>query len=222
MIHFAVGLPVSDSNSRNAEFAHCLERNLENIKIGNVTAVIEEKELPPDDRRNELLRNPKVEVLRLGRRATFSDYLDILSKGPATMLMAFANADVHFDFTLGHLDGADLGETMLTITRTAWMACLTYMSGNDAWIFSRAPKVKADFFLGYDWCDYRFVELLKNSGYPVLNPSYSIRLHHVHREATNRTAEQKVSSASFPTEIEICNVVRGRITGREKFPVRLD
>lgn len=220
MIHFAVGLPVGASDSRNEEFAYCLEKNLGNIKIAKVTAIIEEVELPPGDRRNKLLLNPKVEVFRLGRRATFSDYMEILSRGPASMLKAFSNADVHFDFTLGHLDGADLGEAMLTMTRVDWTAKLDYLPANDAWIFARAPKVKADFFLGYDWCDFGFTELLSNAGYTVLNPSHSIRLYHIHREPTNRTDEQKVHSASFPTKVEICHVVHGAITHRETFPVR--
>jgi hypothetical protein len=188
---FAVGLPVSDDLHRNSEYALCLKKNVESPFIGSVKVVLEEHALPDGDPRRELLSNPKVSVIELGRRAKFDDFLQILrvSKGK---LKAFSNADVHTDFSIGKLRNIII-EPNDVVAVVKNDALQTTYSAHDMWIFSSIPDdVGADFFFGYDHCDWAFADCLIKKGVRILIPVCDIMVHHAHRD-WNKTYALRLS-----------------------------
>ncbi len=217
MIHLAVGLPIGEVPVRNEEYVECFRKNVENPAITTVIAIQEEKPLPPDDKRNKILENKKVRLFQLGRRATFEDYFSILSSNELQGTKGFANSDVHFDFSIRQLDRIDLKSYVLAISRTDHLSANS-VSGHDAWMFTNAPKVKAAFPLGYDWCDWRILEVLTKAGHTVLNPAYSVRLVHVHRWRRQRSEAEKVHDGVYPKSINVCMIQRGSITSIRTVP----
>lgn len=209
MLQMTVGLPVAKSATRVADYAECLEKNIGNPWLTSLIA-IQEEPLPAEDPRNQMLLSPKIRLIQLGRRATFSDHLDALRETPFAGLRGLMNSDVHFDFTLMRLRGLSLGKAVLGFTRTDLLMKEFY--GHDAWVFSEVPHVAANFCLGYDQCDWIFEELLIRLGYEVLDPSYTVRCVHVHTQRIKRGPTECVGERTrCPEKKPLCEIDRGRL-----------
>lgn len=208
-IHLSVGAPIGETDSRNKEFAYCLERNITNPRITSVAVCIEEAELEGADPRNALLKHSKVSVVRLGRRAVMSDHIKILSGKPG--LKCFANSDIYFDHTLGQLDGLKLGKTVLMLTRADHLRD-NLLYGTDAWMFESPPEVEANIRLGYLGCDGKFFKMLHDAGYPVLNPSFTVRTQHLHKVRRAIIMEEYIMMWLPECEIHVCDINHGKIS----------
>src|SRR5207248_1670053 len=136
--------------------------------------------------------NPKVRTVAHGRRVTFRDLFAHANAHFTNRRVIVANADVYFDDTLALLDRFDLAGHFLCLSR--WDAGADGTShhfdradSQDAWIFE-APlrEFECDFHLGLPGCDNRLAYEAGRAGLLVLNPSRSVRAHHLHRTQVRR------------------------------------
>lgn len=214
-VHLATGTPVDVNPLRNAEYGECLRKNLSNPVVSKMYVLAEEATLPRGDQRVELLKHPKAVLHPLGRRATYGDFMDVLSETEPESLKIIMNADTYFDFTLGNLRGMSLGSAVLFISRVDHVTAKFGFCGSDAWAFQSSPNVSPSFYLGYDCCDFRLFDMIKDAGSEILNPALSVRLWHVHKYRRQRTVRERYDCAGAPERITICCIRNGIIFARE-------
>jgi hypothetical protein len=183
---------------RQTEIDACLRRNLENTYFHKIVVVVEGKF--PDE---TLLINAKVplEFIQVEGRLTYQDFFTIAASFPSPSSVILANSDIFFDESLALLAHYPLEGRFLALSR--WdvhenqksSSCFLRPDSQDAWIFqSPLPPMAADFMLGQAGCDNRIAWEAGKAGLEVLNPSLSIRAHHLHTSGVrNYDSNRKVS-----------------------------
>jgi hypothetical protein len=166
-----------------------LRRNVAHPMIDQVILCVEGTTAPCID-------DVSVKVIPECGRLSFQNAIDHLNKLPSSICI-FANSDIFFDETLNHenlakiLSGHCYGLTRWQVGNNTgvldgdppegFFQGTKPGFGHDAWIFRNPMKVRdADFYLGTHSCDYRFAKVTEDAGYPMLNPSLSIRAWHLH------------------------------------------
>jgi hypothetical protein len=105
-------------------------------------------------------------------------------------VVAIANADICFDDTLRLLEGRDLSNSLLCLSRWDEQADGTLVFyeqpwSQDAWIFEAPVRpFDAAFHLGLPGCDNRIAGGAVAVGIAVSNPSRSVVAHHLHNSGT--------------------------------------
>jgi hypothetical protein len=108
-----------------------------------------------------------------------------------------ANADIFFDETLGLLEEEPLAGRMLCLSRWDQAADGGFRhfdrpESQDAWIFEPpVPCIAADFCFGKPGCDNRLAYEAERAGLSMLNPSRSVRAHHLHNTGIRRYTERE-------------------------------
>lgn len=173
----------STDPARNREFAHCLQKNIENKFIDKIVVLFEGdiKDFP------ELFVTEKVKLIE-SPRPTFQDLFDIaniISRPEDNTIIS--NTDIYFDETIGLIKNYNLNNTCLALSRYQWVNSENISLHNekfsqDTWIFQGRIKTMAyaTFFLGIPGCDNRIAYEIHLTGYNIINPAYTIRSIHYH------------------------------------------
>lgn len=168
------------NESRRREIVDCLERNLALWQIDRVCVLLERTPSP--------IEHPKLETRTIDRRPNYEDFFHWtreLQTG-ADDLSIICNSDIHFDCSLVALWN-QLSKTQC-VALTRWDVAsdgharlLHRNDTQDSWIF-RGPirDVVANYPMGVPRCDNRMLYELKQAGYEVMNPAFSVRSYHLH------------------------------------------
>ena len=181
MITLLVGFPQSEHAGRVREYDYCLSRNCANDKIDHVIIVEEE----PGSRAIETwagacpptLRPGKVDTVKLGKRATYADYIAIANKLCGVILIA--NADIVFNYAVELLDAIP-DKTLCAITRLD--SRIGLCPSADAWAFRPPLEITdCDWHLGRLACDFAFTQRISAlPGWTLWNPCFEVPLKHIH------------------------------------------
>jgi hypothetical protein len=132
--------------------------------------------------------HPKLDLEKVGQRPSYSDFLGWANRPglQADDVTILANSDIYFDESISALGIA------LRPGQCAALARWNVQSGSepilndrndsqDAWVF-KGPirEIRGDYCVGVPRCDNRFLYELKQAGYEIINPAFSIRAYHLH------------------------------------------
>jgi hypothetical protein len=178
------------SSVRSAELAECLRRNCENPCVDEVHVLLEDDGVPGLD-------HPKLRTIRHGRRLTFRDAFAYASAHLRGKRVILANTDIYFDRSLARLEGYPLANRLLCLSR--WdvkpdgsSSYFDFGHSQDAWIFeSPLREFSCNWHLGIPGCDNRLTYEAEQAGLEVLNPSRSIRAHHLHLSNVRHYTERQ-------------------------------
>ena len=159
----------------------CVKNNAQNPFINSVTVLNEGDDLSS--------LSEKIVNRSVTKRPTYNDFIQITKQNSQEdTIHIIANTDIYFDRNIGVLWHLDLKNTCITLARwdtteSEKPILYNHNDSQDVWIFKGAIKsaLNADFPLGVPRCDNRFLFEIEQSGYKVLNPSFSIRAFHMHK-----------------------------------------
>lgn len=187
-----------DRDDRRAEeLRECLRRNSQNRSITAMRVFVEDGTPPADvlAAADEAHRD-KVQIVEHRRRLTYHDLFSFAATFPTPQRFVIANADIYFDRTLGLLDGIELSNQLLCLSR--WdvrndgsAVFFNHPSSQDAWIFETPlARFHCRFHLGLPGCDNRLAWEAAHAGIKLSNPSRSIRAHHLHVSGVRHAGER--------------------------------
>lgn len=184
--------PVSNP-ARLAEYEQCLKKNIENPLISKIFVLNEGANHP-------LFSHEKIALIDFTQRPTYTDFFKEINKRTGENdINIIANTDIYFDDKIGRLAYVNLNNIALVLSRYELLPNGNYKlfhlpDSHDTWIFKGQVKnVPAHFNLGIRGCDGRLAYELKQAGYQVLNPSFSIKTYHVH-QSQERNYELSISN----------------------------
>ncbi|MFA6066326.1 MAG: hypothetical protein WC707_04070 [Candidatus Babeliaceae bacterium] len=173
---------------RLLEFITCLEKNIAHDSIDDIHIAYDTTK---DDSYNLLLHYLKIRPITIQyiqKRPTYGQLFDYAHQHAKNKNIILTNADIFFNHTLHLLDGIDLTNKFLAITR--WQVqldgAITFYTDNgsqDTWIF-KTPLRKfqdSNIPLGICGCDNCIAYQAIQSGLEVYNPNLSLQCCHVHR-----------------------------------------
>ncbi len=94
-----------------------------------------------------------------------------------------ANSDIYFDKTLSYLINYNFDNKVLALSRYDNGIRYSKRDSQDSWIFKSKANINLDlcnFKFGLPGCDNRLAYIFFESGYEVINPSKTIKSHHLH------------------------------------------
>ena len=164
---------------RRGELIECLRRNLDLPEVGNVCLLLEGTVAP--------LEHPKLLTRNINTRPNYQDFFQWANElaGDADFTVV-CNSDICFDSGLANLTEWMTPDHCAAMAR--WQmnedgsTKLFYRNDSqDTWVF-RGPirNVVSDYPVGVARCDNRILYELRQAGYQVINPSFSIRSYHLH------------------------------------------
>jgi len=132
----------------------------------------------------------KIEEVLIDKRPTYQDFINYINTHTSEEdIHIIANTDIYFDVNIGVLKQINLHNTCLALSRwdtteTKNPKLYNHNDSQDVWIFKGRikPELKANFPLGVPRCDNRLMYEIGRAGYTVLNPAFSIKSFHVHKE----------------------------------------
>lgn len=161
---------------RKAEYLECLQRNLANPWIDEVCLEVEgEVDVFPD--------SPKLRLKRVRKRPLYDDFFAWIEEvaGPDD-ISAIANTDIYLGTNLPAAFPLLNKNCCLALARWETDGLNDRNDSQDCWVFRGAVSgVRGDFPLGVVRCDNRILYELQLAGYLVLNPTFSIKVHHLHQ-----------------------------------------
>jgi hypothetical protein len=194
---------------RQEEINTCLRMNLLNPCISELHLLTEEvfdfATYP---------NNEKIHQINIHSRLTFEHAFAYANKGPVSATWILSNADIYFDGSLIHLNGAKLDDTVFALTRhdiqkdgTWKIVDPAFAHGcQDAWIFKTPLPLDilfAKFYLGIPGCDNRIAYEFINAGYKVINPSNKISIFHLDLIRDTNIFERDREYAKLMSEVNI-------------------
>lgn len=90
-----------------------------------------------------------------------------------------ANSDIYFDETIYLAENIKPSE-VYCLSRYDKGVLFDRRDSQDVWIFRGLPTFRPDFEMGKPGCDNRLAALFLENNYVVLNPSKTIKCHHLH------------------------------------------
>ena len=184
---------------RSSEISRALENNVDNSYIDKII-LLNETDL-------SFKSHSKIEQVIINKRLFYSDIFEyIYNKVPQNVTVVFANSDIYLDKTIRNVWSVNMEDK--------FFALLRYEDGEiygprpdsqDCWIVS-STSVKArsnnykdiSFSFGIMGCDNAIaIEMMKQK-YLVLNPSLTIKTHHLHKsEVRNYDPEDIVEKSAY-------------------------
>ena len=136
----------------------------------------------------------KIQELFINKRPTYKDFINYINTNSnQDDIHIIANTDIYFDKNIEVLKHINLKDTCLALSRwdttdTIKPKLYNHNDSQDVWVFKGPVKqrLKADFPLGVPRCDNKLLFELQEAGYKVLNPAFSIKSFHAHK---NRRAQ---------------------------------
>lgn len=208
MFHLIIEYHVPKHEDRHEEYLTCLRENLKNPHIEKVHIFLESNRKRPPIEDSKIVY-PKIKKQSVGEhRAKEQDksYLKVSDKHRATFSGLFkyarenlsgkkciiANSDIFFDETLEVISEADLGNTMICLSR--WdireglggyaVKLFNRADSQDSWTFtspvSKKIEERSNFFLGRIGCDNALAWIAHEEGMKLTNPAHQIISKHMH------------------------------------------
>ena len=182
-IHLYTTFYKEKKSARRQELLSCLEKNLSNATFTKVTIFNEGESI-------SYLEPTKIEEVFIDKRPTYQDFINYINTNSnPDDIHIIANTDIYFDKNIEVLKHINLKDTCLALSR--WDTADTIKpklynrnDSQDTWVFKGPVKqqFKANFPLGVPRCDNKLLFELQEAGYRVLNPAFSIKSFHVHKE----------------------------------------
>ena len=217
---------------RRQELAACLQNNLALKTIDQICLLVEAGADAPGGSDKLLCRT-------VNRRPRYQDFFLWANElcGSQADISIIANSDIFFDKTLEDL--ARLLTPLSCAALSRWdlqpdgkAVLFDRNDSQDAWVFSGSIRsVSGDFYVGVPRCDNRILYELRQAGYQVINPAFSVRAMHLHSGIrTEYPAEITGLFVPPPYEylfphnlVSLPLYLAGRLTGRySSFRWRLD
>jgi len=104
-----------------------------------------------------------------------------------------SNSDIYFDSTLELLKEYDFESKCLALTRYDDNKLKFKSNSQDSWIFQSPINIdlsNLNFKFGHPGCDSRINQIIKDSGYHIINPCLSIKTHHLHSSGIRNYTEK--------------------------------
>lgn len=203
-IHAKFVLMTSLYNEKNVErlleYIACIERNLEHPSIDTIHVMYDTSQDDATNTLYEYLKNKKVHITSIGERPSFGNFFDVATSLYHAKEIIVANADIFFNETLQELEGYDLSNKFLALTR--WNVRRdgsvelfkqfnkqgkfnpeTSYYSQDVWIFKAPLRRLNDQYtikLGTWNCDSRIAFEAMQKGLVVINPCLTIKACHLH------------------------------------------
>jgi hypothetical protein len=200
-----IGLYCDPDPNRCREFLQCVERNAKNPLIDLIYIFLERSAGCGELCSSPYLNSAKVRFIPCEKRACYQDLFTFANQQLHGQRVILANSDIYFDHTLGRLDGYDLSCKLLCLSRwdvqpDGGSHFFDHPSSQDAWIFATPIRpFPCAFPFGVPGCDNRLVWEASRAGLTLLNPSRSIRAHHLHLTGMRRyTERQRLAGPTAP------------------------
>lgn len=177
----------SESHPQRAEELNtCLANNLALECVDEVCLLLERGAMPA-------LTHPKLRLRATRSRPTYRDFFlwanEMCSSSHDVTVVA--NSDLYFDQTLTLLEEMLQPEQCAAISRWDVISNGTAVlfdrnDSQDAWCFrGQIRPIVCDFCVGIPRCDNRILFELRQAGYQVINPAFSVRAFHLHAGQRN-------------------------------------
>jgi len=198
-LHLLTTLYPVRSAERRAELMHCIETNLRNPYVEDVTIFMECVEGVDAEWLLSLHASfgERMTLLPIDHRTTYADYFVYANEKLAGQMVLICNTDIFYDESLRLVERfafpMNPSSFMLAITRYNYHPVSKKsdlqgweVGGNcgsqDTWIF-KAPirKFNWDITVGVIGCDSLLAQRAQEAGIALANPAVNIRTHHLHQ-----------------------------------------
>jgi len=170
---------------RLIELNECIERNIENPYIDKIV-LLNERDIFETEM---LYENDKIQQVVINKRLFYSDVFQyIYDKVPENVIVVFANSDIYLDETIRNIWSVNMEDKFFALLRYENNQIYgPRPDSQDTWIVS-STSVKArsnnykdiDFSFGIMGCDNAITLEMMRQKYLVVNPSLTIKTHHLH------------------------------------------
>uniref|UniRef100_A0A6C0IEG2 Exostosin GT47 domain-containing protein n=1 Tax=viral metagenome TaxID=1070528 RepID=A0A6C0IEG2_9ZZZZ len=185
---------------RSKELNECIERNLKNPYIDKIV-LLNETEIFYENDHN------KIHQVVINKRLYYSDVFQyIYDKVPENVIVVFANSDIYLDETIRNIWSVNIEDKFFALLRYENNEIYgPRPDSQDTWIIS-SSSVKArsnnykdiDFSFGIMGCDNAITLEMMRQKYLVVNPSLTIKTHHLHKsEIRNYDPEDIVPKSAY-------------------------
>lgn len=197
MFHLVTSYYYTPKIKRQQELNLSLKKNVENKYIEKIYLLNDKIYDLPFLTENEKQNIIQIKVddknaLRLGYDYAISFINNNLS-GKKCIL---SNSDIYFDDTLQHLIEYNLENVFCGLSRYDNDILFDRKDSQDSWIFIsplRVDLVRCRFKFGHPGCDNKLAYIAKKANYTLINPSKTIKIHHLHNsKVRNYTKEHHV------------------------------
>jgi hypothetical protein len=186
-MHLIIGRYLESNMARDRELLCCLVRNCmcEHIEAVHVIRESPDAVIP---------QHSKIVPWGYDERLTFELAFRFANAELAGQRVIVANADIWFDGSLAALDGFDLTDKLLCLSRWDLMptgyALFDSPMSQDAWIFqSPILEFPCGWHLGRLGCENALAWQATNAGLRVSNPSRTLRANHEHSSGIRHWSE---------------------------------
>ena len=207
MIQLFTTFYLEKNPNRRDEYEECFRRNRDSGLFSAIYILTEEPEASPQV---ESTTDTKIVIQRQPHRPTFSEIFQFInSVTEPDNINVLSNTDIIFDNSLRLVEQINMKDVCLALTR--WdiqvdntIRFLESIDSQDCWIFKgkiqETEFVKypsfwedANFHNGLAGIDNRIAFIINQLGYHVINPSYTIKIQHLHRvNVRNYNPENRV------------------------------
>jgi len=188
--YFAAGTP-----HRQKELDTCLRRNVESDAIERIFLLVDDGHRPP-------IVDNKIEIIDVGARPTYRQWVELTRNLRRSCLSILANSDIYFDETLSRMrEILGLPQAFVALTRHELLGNQLVQHPNPHWSqdvwsihgssqFSDSLLKSLEIPLGVPRCDNKIAYLFAIQGWNVYNPVNYVNAVHVH-ETQQRSYNKK-------------------------------
>lgn len=163
---------IDKHKARRKELFDCVKKNLSNPLINQLITVC--------DNEINLPYHPKLAVINIGRRQSFSDLSNIGNSINPCGINIISNADIYFkEEDINKILKIDFANTVLALSRWDGNKLFNRTDSQDVWIWKGKLKVNGDFLMGKVGIDNRIAHEI-GLNYNIINPSFSVKSYHLH------------------------------------------
>ena len=183
MFHVVTSYYRSDHIDRQKELDDCLLKNVENPYIQSIHLLNDQiypLEFLPDQRKIIQVVVEEDHKKRLG----FDYAIRYINENLANQRFILTNSDMYFDDTLNLIQDRHFTNTVFAVSRYDNGVLLHREDSQDSWMGIAPLRVDLSlcgFKFGIGGCDNRIAWVIHHAGYRLLNPSMTIRTHHLHQ-----------------------------------------
>ena len=179
----------SSNKDRQKEIDECILKNIDNPMITNIYLL--------NDKiyNSRILKNDKIKQFNIIKenKLLFKDAIEFINSYCHNENVILSNTDIYFDETLELLEDFNLNNKVLCLLRhdvniDGKIDIFRHFGeprwdSQDSWIFKSPLKIdinELNFSFGTLGCDNMFASKLYEQDYQLYNPSYSIKIYHLH------------------------------------------
>ena len=179
----------TSNKERQSEIDECILKNINNPLINNIYLL--------NDKiyNSKILKNEKIKQFNIIKenKLLFKDAIEFINSYCHNENVILSNTDIYFDDSLGLLEDYDYNDKILCLLRhdvqkNGSIDIFRHFGeprwdSQDTWIFKSPLKIdinELNFSFGTLGCDNMFASKLYDHNYQLSNPSYSIKIYHLH------------------------------------------